>query len=189
MSGLRIRLLPPDKLREDLLEGFGHRTRITQIWVREGDGLVLRPTDLIREWSEEKRRWIPLWLKDQTEDGGAAFGAYEDGRLVGFACVDGPLTEGPVRYANLTMLFVDDARQRRGIGSRLFEAACGFARRKGADRLFISAVPSRETIAFYAALGCRKAETVPPDFVDTEEDLFLEFPLTGTDPGGISGQI
>ena len=189
MNHAEIRLLTAEELTPDLLDGFSHRIRITQVWVREGDSLVLRPTELTREWSGEKKRWIPVWLRDQVEDGGAAFGAFEDGKLSGFASVDGPITEGPVRYANLTMLFVDDARQRRGIGSRLFHAACGFARRKGADRLFISAVPSRETIAFYTAMGCRKAETVPPDFVDTEEDLFLEFPLTGAAPGEIPGQI
>ena len=187
MSEVTVRILSPEDLKEDLLDGFSHRTRITEIWVREGNALVLRPTDRIREWSDEKKRWIALWLRDQTEDGGAAFGAFEDGKLVGFASVDGPLTEGSPRYANLTLLFVDDARQRRGIGSLLFEAACGSARQKGADRLFISAVPSRETIAFYTARGCRKAETVPPDFVDTEEDLSLEFPLTGREIPGESG--
>ncbi len=179
MSRVEIRLLTAEELTPDFLGGCSHRTRITQVWAREGNALVLRPTDRIREWSDEKRRWIPLWLRDQTEDGGAAFGAFEDGKLSGFASVDGPLTEGPPRYANLTLLFVDDTRQRRGIGSLLFRAACGFARLKGADRLFISAVPSRETVAFYTSMGCRTAETVPPDFVDTEEDIFLEFPLTG----------
>ena len=187
MSDVTVRILSPEELKEDFLDGFSHRTRITEIWVREGGRLVLRPTDMIREWSEEKKRWITLWLRDQTEEGGAAIGAYEDGRLVGFASVDGPLTEGFPRYANLTLLFVDDARQRRGIGSLLFGAACACAKRKGADRLFVSAVPSRETIAFYTRMGCRDAETVPPDFVDTEEDLYLEFPLTGREIPGESG--
>ena len=189
MSAVTVRTFLPDELKEDLLDGFSHRTRITEIWVREGDALVLRPTDRIREWSGEKKRWIALWLRDQTEDGGAAFGAFEDGKLVGFASVDGPLTEGSPRYANLTLLFVDDARQRRGIGSMLFGAACAFATQKGADRLFVSAVPSRETVAFYARMGCRAAEKVPPDFVDTEEDLFLEIPLADREKPGESPPI
>ena len=172
-----LRILRPDELGEDLLEGFAHRQRITQIWVREGDGFVLRPADAVREWNDEKRRWIPSWLREQTERGGTVFGAYSGGKLTGFSAVDGVLTGGPVRYANLTMLFVDDRFRRRGIGTDLFRAACLGAKKTGADRLFISAVPSADTMAFYFRMGCTDAEFVPPEFVDTEEDRYLEILL------------
>ena len=174
MNGTEIRRIAPDELTEGFLSGFRHRQIIREIWVREGNGYVLSPTDLIREWSDEKRRWIPLWLKEQAERGGAVLGAFLNGEPVGFSSVDGTLTgvDGTLtgestRIANLTMLFVDDRFRRRGIGTGLFRAACLEARKIGADRLFVSAVPSADTASFYFRMGCRDAETVPAEFVDT----------------------
>ena len=93
--------------------------------------------------------------------------------------MDGTLAGESTKIANLTMLFVDDRFKRRGIGTGLFRAACLEAKRIGADRLFVSAVPSAETVSFYFRMGCRDAETVPEEFVDTEEDRYLELSLSG----------
>ena len=179
MEGTEIRKIAPDELGEDFLDGFRRIQRITELWVREETGYVLRPAQLLYEWSDEKRRWIPLWLKEQAERGGAVFGAFRDGKLVGFSSVDGTLAGESTRIANLTMLFVDDRFKRRGIGTGLFRAACLEAKRIGADRLFVSAVPSAETVSFYFRMGCRDAETVPEEFVDTDEDRDLELSLSG----------
>lgn len=50
----------------------------------------------------------------------------------------------------------------------------------GAEKLFISAVPSEETVAFYIAMRCRDAEEMIPEFVDTPEDRYLEYDLKFT---------
>lgn len=81
------------------------------------------------------------------------------------------------KHANLTMLFVDDKWQRKGIGRLLFHEICIYARRLGAEKLFISAIPSIETISFYHSLGCTDADEVIPEYVDTEEDRYLEYLL------------
>ena len=47
----------------------------------------------------------------------------------------------------------------------------------GADKLFISAVPSYEPVAFYFKMGCLDAEEVIDEFVDTEFDRYLEYSL------------
>ena len=114
MEGTEIRKIAPDELGEDFLDGFRRIQRITELWVREETGYVLRPAQLLYEWSDEKRRWIPLWLKEQAERGGAVFGAFRDGKLVGFSSIDGTLAGESTRIANLTMLFVDDRFKRRG---------------------------------------------------------------------------
>ena len=44
--------------------------------------------------------------------------------LVGFCSVDGRLAGKTVKYANLTMLFVDDKWKRKGVGRRLFDKIC-----------------------------------------------------------------
>ena len=47
-----------------------------------------------------------------------------------------------------------------------------------ADKLFISAIPSFETIAFYFNIGCGDAKEIISEYVDTDQDRYLEFVLT-----------
>lgn len=174
-----LRLLFPAELTPRLLADFCHRQHIQRQWVRRCGAWVLEDVDLLRQWSQQKRAWLPLYLKAQVQRGGVALGAFWDGKLVAFGCLDGTLEGERARYANLTMLFVDDRYKRQGLGRRLFDQLCRYAETLGAERVFVSAVPSWETVAFYQALGCQDAEEVPAAFVDTDDDRFLEYRLPG----------
>lgn len=134
----------------------------------------IKPCSKIQGWSQEKRLWIPTYLQEQINNGGFVYGVFADDRLVGFCSVDGTILGTNARYANLTMLFVDDDYKRKGIGSALFERACHSARQIGADKLFGSAIPSVDTVAFYARTGCTDADEIIDDFVDTEKDGYME---------------
>lgn len=46
-----------------------------------------------------------------------------------------------------------------------------------ADKLFISAIPAVETIAFYFSMGCEDTMEMIPEYVDTEQDRYLEYLL------------
>ena len=177
VSMIKIKSLSNQDLSEDFLHGFNHRQRITAEWKKVDNAWITVETDVRREWDVEKRKWIPDYLKEQIDQGGVALGAFHGDRLVGFASVDGVLLGERAKYANLTMLFVDDEYKRKGIGRSLFcgikKAACEL----NADKLFISAISSVDTIAFYFSMGCLDAEEIMPDFVDTEEDRYLECPL------------
>lgn len=97
--------------------------------------------------------------------------------FVGFCCIDGYLYGKTAKYANLTMLFVDDEWKRKGIGKALFKEICKYAKKKNAKKLFISAIPSVETIAFYFAMGCIDAKEIITDYIDTKNDRYLEYLL------------
>lgn len=176
---IKIKSLSRKDISEDFLNGFNHEQRITAEWKKVNNVWITVETDVLREWDAEKRKWIPAYLKEQIDQGGVVLGAFHDNRLVGFASVDGILLGECAKYANLTMLFVDDAFKRKGVGRSLFcgikKAACDL----NADRLFISAIPSVDTIAFYFSMGCSDAEEIIPDFVDTDEDRYMECALTG----------
>ncbi|MBQ8187583.1 MAG: GNAT family N-acetyltransferase [Clostridia bacterium] len=166
MMDITLKPLMLSDCTDDLLLHFRHCKAIRKQWIRSGKDWILTEKTDVRQWSDEKKHWIPSYLKAQLERNGSVTGAYDGAVLVGFSAVDGELYEG---YANLTMLFVDDEKQGLGIGRLLFRAACEAAAGLGADRLYISAIPSVETVAFYQAVGCRDVEVLEP-FVDTEFD-------------------
>ena len=173
---MEIKLLSAAEIASDLLDHFHHRQVIRRKWVKKETWEQV-DTEELREWDREKRRWLPEYLLLQLAGEGAVAAAYSGSLLIGFCALDGCLSGEKARYANLTMLFVDDGWQRQGVGTALFRCICEQARQRNADKLFISAIPSVETVAFYFYLGCKDAAETVPDFIDTEEDRFLEYSL------------
>ena len=175
MENITIRPLYTSEIHPELLLPFRHDQHITQKWVKANGTWELTDADELRQWDAEKRKWIAEYLCEQINSGGGAICAFVGSQLVGFCSVGGKLCN---QYANLTMLFVDDDWKRRGIGKKLFAAACGHAIEMGADKLFISSIPSMETVAFYQALGCVDAMEIIEEFVDTPYDRYMESELT-----------
>ena len=80
------------------------------------------------------------------------------------------------------MLFVDDGWQGHGIGQSLFSLIQPYARQLGAQKLFISAIPSVETVDFYFHRGCWDATEIIPSYIDSTEDRYLEYDLKNAYP-------
>ena len=171
---IEYRRLYTEELSSNYFADFKHEQKWSQQWVKQNFVWSLEHIKGSRSWSAEKRIWIAEYLKKQIAGGGFAIGAFQNDQIVGFICIDGKIID---RYANLTMLFVDDAFKRVGIGKTLLQKARKEALTINAKKLFISAIPSEETIAFYFSVGCKDAEMIVPDFVDSENDRYLELEL------------
>ena len=175
---IEIKDLATNDISSDMLLNFKHHQIITEKWVKRNNKWDLLATSDLREWNKEKRVWISTYLWQQIERGGSVVAAFAGDILVGFCCVDGYLVGNTAKYANMTMLFVDDKWKRKGVGRKLFEKICVCAKQMDADKLFISAIPSFDTIAFYFNIGCEDAREIISEYVDTEQDRYLEFVLT-----------
>lgn len=169
-----IKELSCEDLTTAFLNGFKHNQSWNKQWIKKNKSWLLQDCEISREWDKEKRKWIPTYLLEQISRGGTAIGAYIKDKLVGFCCVDGVLRDG---YANMTMLFVDDNYKRLCIGKKLFFAITEKAKMVGAEKLFISAIPSQDTVAFYIAMGCKDATHFPNEFLDSPNDRYLELEL------------
>lgn len=174
---MKIVTLTVDSIASDMLTNFCHYQLITRKWKQRNKQWVTVDTSILREWDAEKREWIPQYLCQQIERGGTVAAALEADELIGFCSIDGYLLGETAKYANLTMLFVDDRWKRKGIGRKLFFEICNHAKKMKADKLFISAIPAVETLDFYFNIGCKDATEIIPEFIDTEHDRYLEFSL------------
>lgn len=173
----RIEKIAFDDIRSDMLIDFHHRQIINKKYVFQTNEWKVIEANELREWSKEKRIWLTEFLRQQICRGGTVLGAYDNDVLVGFCSVDGKILGKTAKYVNLTMLFVDDEYKRKGIGKTLFEEICKYASLGGADKMFISAIPSIDTIDFYFSMGCMDASEVVEEFVDSENDRYLEYLL------------
>lgn len=173
-QAIDIKQLDTSDITPGMLNDFAHCQMITKKWVKQDEKWELADVSLLREWNNEKRIWVTVYMRRQIESGGITLGAFIHERLIGFCCVDGDVSGNTAKYANLTMLFVDDNWKRKGIGKLLMSGARKHAIKLGAEKLFISAVPSEETIAFYHNIGCVDAKEIIEDFVDSDDDRYLE---------------
>lgn len=174
---MKIKTLNIDDISSDLLMNFNREQMITQKWVKKDGDWKIYDTSELREWNLEKRVWITEYMCQQINRGGTVLGAFYNNILVGFCCLDGVLLGQSSKYANLTMLFVDDNWKRKGVGKILFQEICRYAIVLGAEKIFISAIPSVETIEFYFKMNCTDATEIIEVFVDSENDRYLEYKL------------
>lgn len=172
-----IRELKSTDIYPEILMTFRHCKTWSKQWRKTENGWRIVDCSVVRQWNEKKRRWISQFLLELMAEGGSVFGAFYGNQLVGFSSVNGDLRGKNSRYAGLSMLFVDDEFQRQGIGKALMDAVIQRAGEMGAEKLYIPAVPSCDTIAFYMTVGCRDAEEYIPEFADAEDDRHLELLL------------
>ncbi len=176
-DNITIRLLTSADIYPEMLDSFKHRHIITDKWVKNGDQYELTKTYEVCEWGKDKKIRISKYLYEQMSGGGYIAGAFSEERIIGFAALDGNIEGTSEKYVNLTMLFVDEEWRRNGIGKKLFNQMCLCAEKMKADKIFISAVPSYDTVSFYLNMGCSNARYIIDSFVDTEHDRYLEYDL------------
>ena len=105
-------------------------------------------------------------------------GCFDNGKLIGWACVKKELFGSSEQYANLDYLHVSYEYRNCGLGKVLFAHAVTMAKDFGATKLYISGQSSKETQAFYKSVGCHEAEEIDPVLFEKEPyDCHLEFVL------------
>lgn len=87
------------------------------------------------------------WLEEPV-----AYGAYEDGTLIGF--VEGSIEKWNNRYRISNICFFDNQKRHRGIGSKLMEVILNEAKESGARMVVLETQTCNENaIAFYKKNG------------------------------------
>ena len=147
--------------------------KINGEWILKDDSIHIDDWDDTRKAEEIENYSVVI------QNGGVVIGAYIDGDLIG-------VTHMPYRfwginndYLQLDGMHVSLEHRGKGIGRELFKLLCVAAREMGAKKLYISAQPSKETQAFYFAVGCRDVTEIIQELVEIEPyDRHLEYVLT-----------
>jgi GNAT superfamily N-acetyltransferase len=117
-------------------------------------------------------------LRDCFDRGGVFLGDFQADRLIGVSVVDTKPIKAAPDYLQLLYLYVSRQARGQGVGRRLFEEAAAEARALGAKALYISAVPTENTVNFYLRRGSSLLAAPDPDLFAAEpEDIHLVYPL------------
>lgn len=152
---------------------------ITHIYyMREGQLVLDEERWDLRRWPPDDLPGIKDNLRTCLVEGGAAWGAIAGDRLVGMAVLDGRWYGKAGDTLDMYFLHVSDGYRHQGIGKILFDKIRERAMKMGAKRLFVSGLPSLNTIRFYQAMGFNIAEEVDPILSAREpEDIHMDMVL------------
>jgi len=165
---IKYRNITFDELKRELFKDFIRRQIVTDCLRKEKGKWVVKSDPFIDDWSEEDYKTLVSCLKNTVKTGGFVYGAFLDGTLKGFVSVENGLFGGEQGYIDLSSIHVSEDMRRMGIGKTLFLAAKGFAKEKGAKKLYISAHSAVESQAFYKKMGCVEAEVYNKEHTEKE---------------------
>lgn len=157
------------------LDVFERYQKVEKCWRKTSGGYSLKDVKYEEDWSLFERREIAKKIIGFLEEGSQAFGAFCSGEIVGFALLDKNKFGSRNQYIDLAEFYVSAPYRRYGIGRKLFEIACAYAKATGALKLYISAHSAEDSIAAYISYGCVAAEEINAVLAEKEPfDLQLE---------------
>ena len=153
---------------------------------------VWRKKDGVKQWIEvnwEQDSDFPdgyqnhlAALKETFRNNGFVLGAFENECLVGFCSINRDLFGSKSKYSLLDQLFISNGYRRMGIGKKLFFMCMDKAESWGADKFYICAGSSEDTLNFYVSLGCENAKEINQQLYEQDEnDVQLEYDFATKD--------
>lgn len=178
MSKIEIFQLPDPRFNEYSLDDFIRHQTVSECWRNIDGEWKLLPIAFTEDWGPEKCREEAAGMIERINRDLIAFAAAEDDQIAGYITVVTERTGSRKQYLQLEAFEVSEPYRGRGIGRQLFTHACGSAKGIGAEKLYISAHSSKESMAAYKALGCVHAEEILHCIADKEPfDVQLEYVL------------
>ena len=174
----QYRRLDINNFADDSLDDFVRHQMVAECLRKTGNEWKLVSNVYEENWSQAQCRKIAEDIVHHMNLDQTGFGAFDGGRIIGFATVSHRIFGVTARYVQLVCFQVSEEYRRQGIGRKLFSMACEEARRLGADKLYISAHSSKESQAAYRALGCNFAKEINEELASAEPfDVQMEYSL------------
>ena len=178
MSKIKIIKLPDPRFNEYSLDHFIRHQAVSECWRKIDGEWKLLPIAFTEDWGLEKCREEAAGIIDRINRDLIAFAAVENDRIAGYITVVTTRIGSRKQYLQLEAFEVSEPYRGRGIGKQLFTNVCKNAKEMGAEKLYISAHSSRESLAAYMALGCVHAQEIIHCIADKEPcDVQLEYVL------------
>lgn len=111
------------------------------------------------------------FCQEHLNRNGRLYGAFADDKLAGVGLIQQDVM---LDTAQLAFLHVSKPYRRQGIGGKIVEAIITEAKKAGAKRLYVSAVPSGSAVNFYLSQGFKPTDNPIPALFELEpEDIHM----------------
>ena len=174
-----IKKLECADLHKNALNSFNRYQLTTHVKYLKDGTFHCKAERFEENWDQNKKEKIVEYLRKCLEAGGVVIGAFNENKeIIGFASLGHLLFGKNKEYIELSYLHVSNEYRNHGIGRKMFELCCEYAKQKSAKKLYISTHPSAKTQRFYEALGCVPAIEINERIYNHEPfDVQLEYCL------------
>lgn len=122
--------------------------------------------------------WHIEHFKKSLLNGGRAIGCFNNDILIGYLVINSNVFGDFAKYVLLDQLFISKNYRNKGIGKKLFGLGTELAKEFTAEKIYICAGSSEDTIGFYLKLGCIEATEVNENLYELDRnDYQLEYIL------------
>ena len=178
MNAITYKKLTLDNFNGHSLDLFRRYQEIDQTLQKVNDNYVYISSPFTEDWNREKCRDVAKEIIEAISSGAITYGAFFEGRIIGFAYLGTELFGSNKQYIELKIFQVSYEFRNKGIGKELFRLVCNDAKNAGAEKLYISAHPSKESQEAYSHLGCVFAKEVNQELAENEPfDIQMECTL------------
>jgi len=175
---MEYRVLKIDDIDFIKFQNFKRLQKVQKCW-RKNDGhwnLIDNP--FIEDWDKDDLKELIQYVKKCINTGGYVVAALFENEIVGFATLENKLFGISSKYIQLSLLHVSFEYRGQKIGKKLFLMIIEEAIKRGAEKIYISAHSSEETVAFYKSIGCVEAVDYIKELVEAEPcDFQMEYSL------------
>ena len=165
---IHYRALSEQELCRELFQDFIRHQTVTKCWRKENSGWVIKGAPFIDDWTESDYDFLISCLKNTVSSGGFVYAAFSGRSLKGFASVEAGLFGSRHQYLDLTSLHVSEDLRGSGIGTALFCAAKEWAKKHGAEKLYMYVHSAVESQALYQRMGCVDTKEIQNEHTDAE---------------------
>ena len=117
-------------------------------------------------------------LTECYDKGGVLIGAIAaNGKLVGLGSIGGMAIEGRLETLQLEQLYISNSHRHQGVGKKLVSLLKDEARELGAKKLYVSSIPTKNSVDFYRSVGFELTTPVKELFELEPEDIHMELVL------------
>ncbi|NMM51103.1 GNAT family N-acetyltransferase [Paenibacillus aquistagni] len=136
--------------------------------MKDGELVEIPQNHECTNWDEDTLREIQTRYEEELSHGGAAYGAYDGEKLVGFGVLAHKWRGDSQDQLQLDLMYVSRTYRRQGIGSRIIQLLEDEARRRGAKWLYISSTETESAVSFYKRHSGQITEQVDRELYDKE---------------------
>lgn len=125
-------------------------------------------------WNTGELKQIQQQYKQELNQGGMAFGAFQEELLVGFGVLGNRFMAEKQDHLHVDLMYVSANFRRQGIGTVLLNMIGAEAKKRGAAYLYISSAETKSAVTFYQKNGSLLTEKVDEELYHKEpEDIHM----------------
>jgi GNAT superfamily N-acetyltransferase len=171
------------ELKEDEIDKIALLDRseeIFELYEYHKDNLVLKPhRETVTEFDKTELKGIIIRQKKIQKEGGYIIGAFDQDELVGVASVEKMKRGTNSNYCKMDILYVSRKYRAMKLGYKQLEECKKAAKEFGAQKLYISATPTKNTVDFYLRNGAVLTTELDRELYKLEpDDIHLEMPVS-----------